>query len=186
MKEGNLKDFDLCLIEMLLNPEKHKKIIQIIREKLPHGEELDNLSEYIKHVDTRLKSVFEHAKQKGCPIMVDAEQTYLQSFIDYLVSYYFKIYNKNECIVFNTLQCYLKKHEKSMAKWYRFSEEHDLRMGMKLVRGAYMTEEGRLAKSIGLPSTVCENIDQTHINYNNSIKHIFENYRPGDKVYNNP
>jgi proline dehydrogenase len=117
--------------------------------------------------------------------MIDAEQSYLQVFIDYLVAYYFKLYNKDRCLLWNTLQCYLKREPNSLKKWRRFCDKNNLKFGLKLVRGAYMTEERNLAIERGLSSPVCDNLQDTDKNYNESVKFLFENYKPGDKVRDN-
>ena len=41
-------------------------------------------------------------------IMIDAEQTYIQAALGYMVLLMQAVYNKDECIVFNTYQCYRK------------------------------------------------------------------------------
>ena len=41
-------------------------------------------------------------------IMIDAEQTYIQAALGYMVLLMQAVYNEDECIVFNTYQCYRK------------------------------------------------------------------------------
>ena len=114
--------------------------------------------------------------------MVDAEQSYLRFITDNIVAYYFKQFNKEKCILAQTLQCYLRTQQADLYKWKAFCEEHKLKFGLKLVRGAYMTEEAKIAKEIGTESPVVSIIEDTHSNYDKSIKFLFDNYQEGDKL----
>jgi proline dehydrogenase len=145
-------------------------------------EEVDGLQSYASVLDQRLKSLFNYAVNKNSSIMIDAEQTYLQIFIDYMVAYYFKIYNTESCLLWNTLQCYLKKEKHNLIKWRGFCDENKLKLGLKLVRGAYMTEETNISREKGLPSPICNSLEDTNNNYDYSIKYLFENYKQDDKV----
>ena len=40
--------------------------------------------------------------------MIDAEQTYIQASIGYLILLFQAVYNKEKCVVHNTYQCYRK------------------------------------------------------------------------------
>ena len=48
----------------------------------------------------------QRGKDNGIHIMIDAEQTYIQAALGYMVLLMQAVYNKDECIVFNTYQCY--------------------------------------------------------------------------------
>jgi proline dehydrogenase len=115
-------------------------------------------------------------------IMMDAEQSYLQIFIDYLAASYFKLINKENCLLMTTMQCYLKKEPENIKKIFRFCRENNLSVGIKLVRGAYMNEENRISEQIRVESPINSDIESTHENYTWSIKYIFEHFRENDKV----
>jgi hypothetical protein len=178
------KHFELSIHEIFLYPKKFSTIYPLIKRKFGIGaEDIDNLHKYATILDQRLRNLFNHASHRNCPIMIDAEQTYLQVFIDYLVAYYFRIYNTDSCLLSTTLQCYLKNERQNLKKWRMFCDENNLKFGLKLVRGAYITEESQLAKRNRRESPVCENIECTNENYNESIKFLFNTYKEGDKVY---
>lgn len=48
-------------------------------------------------------------------------------------------------------------------------------LGIKLIRGAYMSEERTLAASLGLPSPVWDTIEDTHACYNTCMTHVLQN-----------
>jgi len=115
-------------------------------------------------------------------LFIDAEQTYIQNYIDYIVAYYSIQMNKASAVVAQTLQCYLKKHEQNLNKWIQFSKKNQIKIGLKVVRGAYKVEEDKIAENKGISSLICNEIEYTHKNYNNSIQKIFEIYENGDKI----
>lgn len=167
----------------LHNLKKNEAIENFIKKIFKISDhELNELSEYCLEIDNRLKEVFEHAINSNCSIMVDAEQSYIQHYFDYLTAHLFTVYNKNDSIVSTTLQCYLKMQICRIIKWFEFCRENDLRVGMKLVRGAYLNEERKLAEECNYPSPVCDTVEQTHKNYNDSLKFVFENLQEREKV----
>lgn len=170
-------------IAKLINRAKNEAIkIFVIKAFKLSTEELNELSEYSLIIDNRLKEVFEHAIKRNCSIMVDAEQSYIQHYFDFLTAHLFRVYNKEESIASTTLQCYLKMQMCRIIKWFEFCRENDLRVGMKLVRGAYLNEERKLAQEGNYPSPVCDSLGQTHKNYDDSLKYVFHNLKEKEKV----
>jgi proline dehydrogenase len=55
------------------------------------------------------------------------------------------------------------------------SKEMGFNLGIKLVRGAYMTEEREIAAKAGRPSPVFDTLEETHNSYNNNLKTIMAN-----------
>ncbi|CAK92859.1 unnamed protein product (macronuclear) [Paramecium tetraurelia] len=84
-------------------------------------------------------------KNKVC-VMVDAEQTYLQWAIDCFSEQMEAFYNQNYTLVYNTFQNYLKQTKQRMDYEIEKAEKFKLNIGIKMVRGAYMVEESKLAK----------------------------------------
>lgn len=182
--ENNVKHFDLSIYSFFLaeNSEKYGKIIYKVTEATGYSEtEIVGFGNYTKLLHARLSEVMDFARARNCTVMVDAEQSYLQPYIDYIAAFYFKIYNKDNCQLLNTLQCYLKLQQDHYNKWKAFARENELKFGIKLVRGAYMTEEAELSKSCGTINPVCEAIEMTHVNYDTTVNSFFADYKAGDK-----
>ena len=180
---GQVKNFDLNLYEILKNAESNQELITIISSIFDLTPEiLNEFKSYVLKLDSRLSEVFIHAKNKNCLIMIDAEQSYLQIFIDYLAASYFKLINKEICLLMTTMQCYLKKEPENIKKIFTFCRENNLLVGVKLVRGAYMNEENRIAEQTQVESPINSDIESTHQNYTLSIQYIFENFKENDKV----
>jgi proline dehydrogenase len=62
------------------------------------------------------------------------------------------------------------------------SKKLGFNLGIKLIRGAYMNEERRIAKENGYESPINESIEDTHKTYNTSLKLILENMLPNDRL----
>ena len=56
-------------------------------------------------------------------------------------------------------------------------------LGLKLVRGAYMNEERKLAKENGLESPVWDSIEETHACYNDCMKMAIDNVSTNSMVF---
>ncbi len=176
-------EYKLNLMEIFLYPKRYPELNSLISNKLQlNSRELKELVNYMWILNQRLLSIFNHAQKKKCLIMVDAEQTYLQKFIDYSVAYYFKLFNKDDCLIANTFQAYLKEEPYKLAKLTNFCKNHNLKLGVKLVRGAYMNEENSISKKNNQDTPICNSLEDTNNNYNQSIINLFQNYRDGDRV----
>lgn len=55
------------------------------------------------------------------------------------------------------------------------SKALDYNLGIKLIRGAYMSEERSLAAAAGAPSPVWNSIEETHACYNKCMTHVLDN-----------
>ncbi len=194
-KIGNdsITSYDLILHEALIenktnssdiiNEQKNKAIQDFIKKVFNITEEdFSELKEYALIIDNRLKEVLQHAIKRNCSIMVDAEQSYIQHYIDYLTAYFFKIYNKEESILSTTLQSYLKMQICRLMKLFEFCRLNNVKVGVKLVRGAYLNEERKLAEEGHYPSPICDIVEDTNRNYDESLKYIFENIKEKEKV----
>lgn len=63
-----------------------------------------------------------------------------------------------------------------------FFRENNLKLGLKIVRGAYIVEETKLSENLGYERLNWDSIDQTNTAYNNIMRRLVSVYRPGDKV----
>uniref|UniRef100_A0A914E6G6 Proline dehydrogenase n=1 Tax=Acrobeloides nanus TaxID=290746 RepID=A0A914E6G6_9BILA len=97
----------------------------------------------------RVQQVAEHAKSKNVRILVDAEQTYLQPAISQIAMNLMQKYNINEGCIRNTYQAYLKTTLLNLERDMDLAKQEGIHFGCKLVRGAYMNQERKRAKSMG-------------------------------------
>lgn len=54
-------------------------------------------------------------------------------------------------------------------------------LGVKLIRGAYMSEERALALENNYESPVWDTMEDTHKCYDSNVKHVIENIQPSSR-----
>lgn len=146
-------------------------IFQKITEHIPLNEEEKQAWQRIKN---RFDVACKTAWQAGLPIMVDAEESWMQSAADDLVEEMMHKYNTEKAVVYNTLQMYRHDRLDYLKKLRQRAEENGFFVGVKVVRGAYMEKENERAEEKGYPSPICPSKQATDENYNNAISYIFE------------
>ena len=77
--------------------------------------------------------------------MIDAEESWIQNTIDAIAENMMLTYNKDEAIVFNTLQMYRHDRLEYFKKIHLNSKKDSYFIGIKFVRGAYMEKENKRA-----------------------------------------
>ncbi|MFV0248274.1 MAG: proline dehydrogenase family protein [Tenacibaculum sp.] len=122
----------------------------------------------------RFYKVCKAASEKNVPLLVDAEESWIQNAVDDLVEQLMEVYNKEKAIVFNTLQMYRHDRMEYLKKLHQKAHQKGYHIGMKIVRGAYMEKERNRAKELGYPSPICANKEQTDLNYNKAISYMME------------
>ncbi|XBJ24851.1 hypothetical protein VPH35_002636 [Triticum aestivum] len=128
----------------------------------------------------RLLAVGARCAEHGIPLLVDAEYASVQPSIDY-----FTFVGALACngggrpIVHGTVQAYLRDARDRLEAMVRAAEEERVCLGVKIVRGAYLTREARLAESLGVPSPIHGSIQDTHDCYNGCAAFLLERVRRG-------
>ncbi|CAJ1937219.1 unnamed protein product [Sphenostylis stenocarpa] len=129
----------------------------------------------------RLLKLGQKCEEANMPLLVDAEHTTVQPAIDYFTYSSAIIHNKdNNPIVFGTIQSYLKDAKERLLLTIKAAEKMGVPMGFKLVRGAYMSTESKLAESFGYASPIHDTIQDTHNCFNDCSSFLLE------KVANGP
>ena len=105
-------------------------------------------------VQNRVFEICEKAFSAGIPVMIDAEETWIQNTIDQLAVDMMHRFNKEKAIVYNTYQLY--RHDKlaSLKDDHQVATKEGFILGAKLVRGAYMEKERKRAEEKGYPSPI--------------------------------
>jgi len=143
------------------------------------AEDAENLTEkdkqeYKRFVD-RVDVVCKAAYDTGTPILVDAEETWIQKPIDDLMDSMMAKYNKEDFIVFNTLQMYRHDRLDFLEKALEKARNGGYKVGMKLVRGAYMEKERARALEKGYPSPIYPDKEATDLAYNDAQRFCMAN-----------
>lgn len=126
-------------------------------------------------VKARFDKVCSEAHKKYVPLLIDAEESWMQDAADDLVAQMMKKYNKEKAIVFNTLQMYRWDRLDYLKNLHEQAKTEGFFIGMKIVRGAYMEKENLRAEEKGYPSPICESKEATDINYDAAIQYMVQN-----------
>ena len=140
-------------------------------QKLSEGKELTNEEQNEwDRVVARFHTVCKLGLEKNVPLLIDAEESWMQSAADDLIEELMEVYNKNKAIVFNTLQMYRHDRMDYLKGLHKRAQEKNYHIGMKVVRGAYMEKERERANENNYDSPICEDKQATDHNYNDAIK----------------
>jgi proline dehydrogenase len=123
----------------------------------------------------RIETLCKSAYEQGVPILIDAEDSWYQNFIDEVVNAMMAKYNKEQAIVFNTFQMYRHDRLDYLKKSHEMAIEGKYYLGAKFVRGAYMEKERERAEKMGYPSPIQPDKDSTDRDYNAALKYCVDN-----------
>ncbi|QKJ28826.1 proline dehydrogenase family protein [Mucilaginibacter mali] len=126
-------------------------------------------------VQARVKAICEKAFTANVPIMIDAEESWIQNTIDGLAIDMMRAYNKAKIIVYNTYQLY--RHDKlaSLMSDFAVAEAEGFILGAKLVRGAYMEKERKRAAEKGYESPIQPDKESADRDYDAALYFCIEN-----------
>lgn len=140
-------------------------------EKLDAGTQLTEAEEQEwQKVQARVQAICQKAYQAGIPVMIDAEESWIQLTIDRLAISMMRRYNKDKAIIFNTYQIY--RHDKlaSLKVDFDIARTEGFYLGVKIVRGAYMEKERKRAEEMGYPSPIQPDKASADRDYNESLR----------------
>jgi proline dehydrogenase len=124
---------------------------------------------------SRIDLICQAAHEAGTSVFIDAEESWIQDAIDQWTFDMMLKYNKEKCIVFNTLQMYRHDRLAFLNDCISLAKEHHVKYGIKLVRGAYMEKERARAIEKGYPSPIQATKADTDKDFNTALKVIVEN-----------
>lgn len=150
---------------------------------------LENVSSYImtgestdkrdsldyQHFRSRFEALCKLAYENYTKLFIDAEESWIQPAIDEIVYNNMAMYNTDSAIIYNTIQLYRKGMVEEIA--YRIQEARTggYKLGLKLVRGAYMEKEAERAEEMGYPNPIQDSKEDTDRDYDAAVKLCFEN-----------
>ena len=144
-------------------------------QKLSEGKKLTSKEEEEwNRVVARFHKVCKLAVKKDVPLLIDAEESWMQKSADELIEELMELYNKEKAIVLNTLQMYRHDRMNYLKELHKRAKEKNFYIGIKVVRGAYMEKERERAEEKGYPSPICTDKKATDLNYDTAIKYMME------------
>ena len=135
------------------------------------SEEEQKLTAIIQRIDKICAAAYSHS----VPVFIDAEETWIQDTIDRITFDMMLKYNKEQAIVFNTLQMYRHDRLAFLKNEITKAKTHNIHYGVKLVRGAYMEKERDRALKMGYPSPIQPDKKACDLDFNSALELIIEN-----------
>lgn len=147
-----------------------------IWQRVSEGGELsqEEQVEWAKIV-ARFDTICKKAKETDVAVLIDAEESWMQTAADDLVAQMMATYNKEKAIVYNTLQCYRWDRLEYLKKLHLDARVKGFKIGVKIVRGAYMEKENDRAEELGYATPICASKQATDDNFNEVLRYIFDN-----------
>ena len=132
----------------------------------PSEEELQLMEAMV----ARVRGLCRYASDHDLRSMIDAEHCYLQPAIDSIAKDMMREFNGDVPVVYNSYQCYLKDSRFRLNADIESARRQGYKFAAKLVRGAYMVHENKVAEAEGIESPVHETVESTHANYNRCVR----------------
>jgi proline dehydrogenase len=125
-------------------------------------------------VQARVLAICQKAFQNGVPVMIDAEESWIQVTIDELALSMKRRFNKERAIVYNTYQIY--RHDKlaGLKLDFDIARTEEFFLGVKIVRGAYMEKERKRAQEQGYASPIQPDKQSADRDYNEALRFCIE------------
>ncbi|MBC3541371.1 proline dehydrogenase family protein [Rufibacter sediminis] len=123
---------------------------------------------------TRVKTICQRAFEQGVRVFIDAEESWMQETIDQLCLEMMELYNQERPIVYNTYQLYRHDRLDVIKRDYERAKKLGFYLGGKLVRGAYMEKEGRVAQQRGINNPINPTKQATDALYDEALRFCVE------------
>lgn len=185
--EGNQKqkDFDQALGKAVASIERASKDANVpfcvfkvtglmpfnLLKKVSAKEELSEEESIVfLRGRNRVDIICQNAFNAGIPVMIDAEESWIQNAIDEIALIMMHRYNQERPIVYNTAQMYRHDRLDYIKNLHQQSIDENFFIGIKLVRGAYMEKERARAARKGYPSPIQPNKAASDADFNAGLE----------------
>ena len=122
----------------------------------------------------RVLAICTKAYESGVPVMIDAEETWIQDTIDQLALNMMRRFNKERAIVYNTYQLYRHDKLQSLKDDHAIAVKEGFTLGAKLVRGAYMEKERKRAAELGYACQIQPDKQSTDRDYDAAVNYCID------------
>jgi proline dehydrogenase len=118
----------------------------------------------------RIERIYAASKETGIPVMMDAEESWMQDAADKVALDLMRRFNTEKVLVYNTLQMYRHDRLNYLQRILEQGKQEGFKIGVKIVRGAYMEKERLRAKQQGYPSPIQKDKAATDKDYDAAIE----------------
>lgn len=149
---------------------------QELLEKLSQATPLtQEESEEWKNVKKRVETICLKAFSTRQPVFIDAEETWIQPAIDQLAWEMMLKHNHRQIIIYNTIQLYRHDRLEYLKNLHYQAKQHGIKIGLKLVRGAYLEKERSRAVSLNYPDPIQPDKSATDRDFDAALKYCIQN-----------
>lgn len=127
-----------------------------------------------KRVKERMYRICRVAAEKNIGVLVDAEESWIQDPVDRLTMEMMEMFNREKPVVYNTIQLYRQDRLDFLKLSYRIAQQQKFKLGLKLVRGAYMEKERARAAAKGARSPIQPDKQSTDADFNAAVAFCIE------------
>lgn len=120
----------------------------------------------------RFEQLLGAALEAKVPLMVDAEESWLQPAMDEVVEAYMARYNTDQVVLYTTVQMYRRDRLDYLKALLQRADTYKL--GIKLVRGAYVEKERKRARERGYTDPIHPTKAATDIAYDAALMECLE------------
>ena len=122
------------------------------------------------YCEQRVDEIIAKVSEKGLMLMIDAEESWFQNFVDGVAYRMMEKYNKERPVVFNTYQMYRHDMLGRLGRAMIRAEQGNYYLGAKLVRGAYMEKERERAEEKEYASPIHEDKERVDEDYEKALE----------------
>ncbi|MFM7430571.1 MAG: proline dehydrogenase family protein [Flammeovirgaceae bacterium] len=128
-----------------------------------------------ERIKNRVDKICAKAHEFHIPLLIDAEDSWIQNPIDEIAYEMMKKYNQEHAIVFNTFQMYRADMLGNLKDAFHNATMHNYYLGVKMVRGAYMEKEAERAGKLNYPNPIHPNKEATDDAFNKGLAFCIDN-----------
>ena len=149
-----------------------------ILEKVSDGKVLseEENKEYLR-IKKRIERICHEGRDHNISILIDAEESWIQKAIDDMALEMMRHFNREKCLVFNTLQMYRWDRLDYLKELKATAEQENFLCGVKLVRGAYMEKERERAYDLGYKSPIQPDKESTDRDYDLAVEYCIKHHK---------
>ena len=118
----------------------------------------------------RMNELAHAAQLHNTPLFIDAEETWIQDFIDQVAEALMEKYNQEKPVIWTTIQLYRHDRLSYLESLIERSRARGYVLGVKLVRGAYLEKEHARALEMGYPTPMQPSKQATDRDYNAALE----------------
>ena len=152
----------------------------IVEGKVPLDKLDENEKEEWQRIVHRIEKICETAQRNNIGVLIDAEESWIQNPVDALTMQTMRKFNIEKAVVYTTAQLYRNDRLQFIKDSCGFAKENKFKLGMKLVRGAYMEKERERAEELNYPTPINENKQATDDDYNAALEYCID---PSNNIY---